>query len=595
METNVAMRIRRSNGQMTYWYSFDSVNTWEQIGVAMDLPHEYRKSPLKIGYRIKREWQCEYNIGTIPYLLSGGPVEYDTGRQTLTSYYLEKKNSIVSNSVSFEKNIVTFSSGNNGALGNQQSILLSEQTFQDDVSLQLQLTDRQIFGKSRYQGGIWLFFVPESISDVGSFDLHENSWKSFIESTLGAVGDKVFSGDNIFNKLSHTWFNTHAIQLDGSMFDGDGSDTYMNIAGFLRLERHQGFIQAFNSLNGDGWKSIGELVELPEEWKYANLRVGICIKTNWNLHYHISFMATIDTYTVDRSRIDEYSSPTSAPTPAYTEGSGGVAIGGGGGSGSYFDTTNSLSTNVVALDHDSVRFSSFLGTEHALLLSHLTFTGSITLTIDISYRQLFGNGYQGGIWLFFADPTVHVETLFAKDGPCDWNKFKNSTVAAIGDKLHSSIDHTWITTHTLSSSNDNKNVIEHHGGIPSWRNMEGSLRLERNIDGFVSTSIRQTHTSTWDVIGNSVELPDEWKTKPLKIGIAWRENYNANYQIEFTTSVDGTPVDVVPDTNTRRGLRGLQLLVPPDVVPSLNSHRGDLGLRGIIKTSSTSTTTTMAL
>ena len=562
MEHNGAMRIRRVHGRMSYYYSVDGCSTWEQIGDSIELPTEYQTGPLKIGYRIKREWTCEYNMDIIPNVVSGGTVELEAPKDLPVSYF-HGGNTYARDSVDFGDGQVTFSSETGGG---QQAMLLSKEAYEDNISVQVQLTARQIFGENKYQAGLYLFFMPEEIAskvegddDLSTFNLHENSWNNFLEgSTIGAFGDK------LHGSIQHTWFYESVIQVDTSTWMTlQGGDTWVNTDGYLRLERYNGYIQAFQSMNGGGWKLVGlvgnDIVKLPDVFASSKVRIGIAVKQNWNSQYHISFIPTISTDTIDSSYADaKSSSPIAGATHADVVDIDILR----GYSSSYFDYSNSLVTNRVIFQRDYAVFSSELvgGTDHALLLSNEVFTGSVTFTIEVLFRQIFGtNKYQGGLWLFFADPNAHVENLFATDDPCDWDTFQNSTVALFGDKIHSSITHTWMYSHILeetSLSSSTTKFYKKRSGSTSFQNLDSNLRLQRDENGMVTSYIQNVDdTGTddgWNTIGSPVELPDEWKTSGVKIGLAWQENYNADYQIAFSTTVENNDPQ-----GTRRGRRNL--------------------------------------
>ena len=73
MKKNGAMKIRRDDeGKVSYWYSFNKGTTWTQIGSDVLLPEEYRTGPLKVGYRVKREWKCHFDFKTKVSITSGG-------------------------------------------------------------------------------------------------------------------------------------------------------------------------------------------------------------------------------------------------------------------------------------------------------------------------------------------------------------------------------------------------------------------------------------------------------------------------------------------------------------------------------------------
>lgn len=66
------LRLERSGGSVGSYYSFDGVS-WEQFGGGpIPLPASYQTAPLKLGYRIYRQWKPAYDITTHPTIASDG-------------------------------------------------------------------------------------------------------------------------------------------------------------------------------------------------------------------------------------------------------------------------------------------------------------------------------------------------------------------------------------------------------------------------------------------------------------------------------------------------------------------------------------------
>lgn len=75
MDASGYLRLKRTKGIISGHYSFDDGVSWVQIGSDIILPESEQTAPLKMGFRIKREWHSSYDITTHPLLSSDGEVE----------------------------------------------------------------------------------------------------------------------------------------------------------------------------------------------------------------------------------------------------------------------------------------------------------------------------------------------------------------------------------------------------------------------------------------------------------------------------------------------------------------------------------------
>jgi hypothetical protein len=66
------LRLRRSGGFVEAAYSPNG-NAWYVVGgSAMELPDQYKTSPLKIGMVVNKEWKNDYELNVTPVIVSGG-------------------------------------------------------------------------------------------------------------------------------------------------------------------------------------------------------------------------------------------------------------------------------------------------------------------------------------------------------------------------------------------------------------------------------------------------------------------------------------------------------------------------------------------
>lgn len=219
MLSNGAVRLKRSNGMITASYSFDAGVTWTQIGDALELPDEYKSAPLNVGYRILREWRCDYRLETTPLLVSGGETEATTV-PSLPSYF--NGSNADTAFTSCDATGCTMAGG-----AHDQGALLSTGTFSGDFNFRAKVESREYFGGG-YQAGLEMFFAT-SDKTLSDFTGSDDDAKSTIVSRLL---DKIH-----FNCCWHTWLYYSTQTADGVLEDGSTSQTLKNLNGYLRLQR----------------------------------------------------------------------------------------------------------------------------------------------------------------------------------------------------------------------------------------------------------------------------------------------------------------------------------------------------------------------
>jgi hypothetical protein len=269
-----ALRLKRSNGKITAHYSFDSGTTWTQFGSEYELPPEYQTSPLKVGYRVKREWNSAYRFNTLPVIVSGG--EVDLAAVTEAQSYFDDTNADV-DSVSCAADGCTMSGATNVAA------MLSTEVFSNDVTFTIELIDRQNFGTG-YQAGLWLFFAPDTATVNDITTVGDEVFKTYAVATVG---------DKIHATIDHTWMYMRS-QTDSGTLDQTGGDNYKNMNGYLKLERADGIIKAWMSSNGNSWQQIGTDQALPSNLATIPVKIGLRIQKNWAPGYDMKVLTTVE-------------------------------------------------------------------------------------------------------------------------------------------------------------------------------------------------------------------------------------------------------------------------------------------------------------
>eukprot|EP00548_Thalassiothrix_antarctica_P010063 CAMPEP_0194160216 /NCGR_PEP_ID=MMETSP0152-20130528/78270_1 /TAXON_ID=1049557 /ORGANISM="Thalassiothrix antarctica, Strain L6-D1" /LENGTH=1486 /DNA_ID=CAMNT_0038869883 /DNA_START=967 /DNA_END=5427 /DNA_ORIENTATION=- len=267
MISGSALRLKRSGGNISAYYSFDNGQSWTQFGLEYELPEEFQTAPLKMGYRIKREWKSTYNIATKPSILSGGEIEDDIAEAPAPEPYF---------------GLVTLSSSDN-----VQAVTLSKnsiEVFEGDISLIVKVDERVLFSTG-YQSGLWLFFATAETSTEEILSTTNDA--DFKNLVVAAVGDKIH-----YSCCEHTWAFKSWYNKEGQREEQGGGDSYKNMNGYLKLERINGAISAWMSPNGNGWKEIGSTQELPDNLATSPLKVGLRMFKNWAPGYLIT--ASVD-------------------------------------------------------------------------------------------------------------------------------------------------------------------------------------------------------------------------------------------------------------------------------------------------------------
>jgi hypothetical protein len=276
MLSDGAVRLKRSNGMITASYSFDAGVTWTQIGDALELPDEYKSASLNVGYRIFREWRCDYRLETTPLLVSGGETEATTV-PSLPSYF--NGSNADTAFTSCDATGCTMAGG-----AHDQGALLSTGAFSGDFNFTAKVESREYFGGGM-QAGLELFFAT-SDKTLSDFTGSDDDAKSNIVSRLL---DKIH-----FSCCWHTWLYYSTQTADGVFEDGTASQTFKNLNGYLRLQRINGQIVMYMSSNGIGWKALGDPQPLPAELADTPLKVGLRVSRNWSPGYNIKVLPMIE-------------------------------------------------------------------------------------------------------------------------------------------------------------------------------------------------------------------------------------------------------------------------------------------------------------
>ena len=561
MEQNGAMKIRRdSEGKVHYSYSFDQGATWKAFkNSGVLLPVEFRTGPLKVGYRIKREWKCYYDIITKATINSGGEMSSSPTVDPIETYFYDAANNYVKTStVTTTSTLGSYVDGLNGACGStgdrEQPILLSTETFNGDVCLTVHVKDRVFDANAGYQAGVWAFFTTadKTVADLKAGD--GDFVTSFAQgSAIASVGEKVHKD------MSTSWFELHSENSSGTYTSQYGADNWsndQNDAGYIRLCRENGRIYAEHTPNGEGWQRIGNYgpVMLPdntseggEDLRLAPIKIGFAIKYNYACSADLTVVTTVTH--IERTALDATDAPTPAPVSNYVAPTKKT---------NYFNADNSWCTA------DTVAFSSgallMTGnnqtpTHQSMCLSKDTWSGDVSLVLQIIDREYFCEANeQVGIWLFVAPESATLEGLYATDADFS-TEFQANTVAAVGDKItKTDLSTTWFELYTSHNAATQPTTS-------SYRNLEGFMKLERGADGFIRAFQSEGAEAgdkesgvpaTWTPIGSSVELPASLKTAPIRVGIAIKFNGEFDYQLSLLPYVDST----AGPTPTRRNLRG---------------------------------------
>lgn len=274
--TSGFLRLERSGADVESWYSFDGA-TWTSLGGPVTLPPSYQSAPLKLGYRVKREWKAAYDISTRPTIVSDGTVDPNAAAGP-QSYFVEANTERIGTACSSAE-------GCTMALDAYNSIVLSTETFVGDVSITVKVDNREIFGTG-YQSGLALFFASadDTISSIPSGNGQDGAFESHV---LAVVRDKIHA------TIDYTWMSSKT-QTDGGLVSQSGGDGWKNVEGYLKLTRIGDVVSAFMSPNGNGWKAVGGPTTLPSSYSGAPIKIGMRTFRNWCSSYSITVMPIVE-------------------------------------------------------------------------------------------------------------------------------------------------------------------------------------------------------------------------------------------------------------------------------------------------------------
>jgi len=156
--------------------------------------------------------------------------------------------------------------------------------------------------------------------------------------------------------------------------------------------------------------------------------------------------------------------------------------------------------------------------------------GEIELTVQIKNRVIYGTNYQAALALFFAKPTATLAEMTSNDN--GYGNFEKEVVATIRDKLYPSINHVWTYTHYMLADGSGTTSVYKGAG---FQNLSGFLKLKRDANGFITGSVSADGV-TW-YTGGAKELPDAYKSGPLKVGIRIKKEWKSEYQVEVAPQV----------------------------------------------------------
>lgn len=367
----------------------------------------------------------------------------------------------------------------------QDSTVVTKMAHIGDLDMIVHFQDRFV-SDNGYQPQLVLFFAPETAS-VDDLTTNDNGFGPYFESTVVA-----WMRERVYCCMDHTWFTAKANDMDGGVTTSSGSiPQKMATSGSLRLKRTGGSISAYYSFdNGVVWSQIGSDVLLPASNQTAPLKMGFRIKREWKASYDVTTIPIISS--------DGEIDPTDNTDPR-----------------SSFNDDNTDRQSATCEEGGCV----LAGPDYnAIVLSKASFTGDVTLIVKVKKREMFGEGYQSGLWLFFAPEDATLASIPAND-----DDFRNYVVATVGDKIFPSIEHTW----TEMSSQDALGRIDQHGG-DGWQNTDGYLKLQC-IGGNVKASM-SANGNGWMDIGELQPLP--FPDAPMKVGLRTQRNWAPGYNVE---------------------------------------------------------------
>jgi len=375
----------------------------------------------------------------------------------------------------------------------EPSTVLSTSAHQGDengtLELVVKVSDRDVT-ESGWQPSLVLFFAPgaTAIKDVTTPD---NGFHNF-EGMVAA-----FMNHRMYPTLG-SYFRSNVKQEGGTFLGGSAysrtiplptSDTV------LKLSRTDGKIKSFYSLDdGTTWTQIGSEYMLAPEFQSAPLKVGYRLYMEYKTSYRFETVPSI----VSGGEVEVTAPPATL---------------------SYFDGSNA--------DLDSASCSGSDGcliegrTNVAKLLSHETFEGDVVFTSEFTNRPMFGSGYQAGLWLFMVPADATLSSISDSDGA-----FRDYALGTVGDKIYAPTDYTYVYSSSIGSD-------QYLG--QRWKNVDGFYKLQR-INGKIGCFI-SPNGQTWTPVGSEIELPDELKNAPVKLGYRVQKNWAPGYEFRVLSSV----------------------------------------------------------
>jgi len=398
----------------------------------------------------------------------------------------------------------------------QNAAVLSSQAYQGDIELIVTLESRIETGDG-YQPQLVLFIAPECTA-VEDVTIDENNWNFFEGSVLSWAKEK------IHNDIEHTWFTFRTKEEDGNFVSGSAGVGQRLFSGFsLKIQHSGGKVSSFYSVDyshdtGTGtWISISTDMALPTEYQSKPLKLGYGIKREWKSVYSLSTSSLITS--------------SGGPSDGSACQSDQLPL-------SYFDGSNADVTSVgSSVTCTAMGGCTIMGGPYdpnAALLSSELFEDDVTLTISFLDRPMFGTGYQAGIWLFFVPADAALATV--ADLPQSDGAFRDLCVATVGDKVHATIDHTWLASSFLNA--DGSSVDQ--SSSESWKNTNGYMRLQRKsgiVQAFVSPD-----GNSWNPVGAPKTLPLAMASAPLRLGFRVQKNWAPEYKFHIMTRVDTSEV-----------------------------------------------------
>ena len=212
------------------------------------------------------------------------------------------------------------------------------------------------------------------------------------------------------------------------------------------------------------------------------------------------------------------------------------------------DTDGVVAEPIIQLKNDECKESVAM-----TVLAHNSDTnGDLELIVNIEDQFVSNTGYQPQLVLFLAPPDTTLEEVTTSDN--GWSYFEDKVVAYMKAKIFCCMDWTWFEAYTNQESTENVelispthntlNMVKQQKATKPQMKKDGAMKIRRRADGYVSYWYSFDSGSTWQQIGTWVELPDQWKNSPLKVGYRVKREWKCNF--DFTTSV--TIVSSAPES-----------------------------------------------